>query len=137
MLSSYQPSVAGSATFCSPTISLWDVAVEVDLASGNLTQVTPIQPFTAYSNFSSLSANVTGAPLNGRAYNGIEFGLTNPDRFVLARRDATQLQMPAAVFQSAESSPEGLVAVFSTNRFSQLATQVYVSWFVLPLVERC
>jgi len=128
----YQPSAAGSATFCWPTISLWDVAVEVDLATGNLTKVTPIQPFSqSYSNFSSLSANVTGEPLNGRAYNGIEFGIADPNRFILARRNATQLQMPAAVFQSAQNSPEGVIAVFATNRFTQLATEVYTTYLKL------
>ena len=62
-----------------------------------------------------------------RAYNGIEFNLTNPNRFILARRNATQLQMPAAVFQSAGQSPGGLDAAFNSNKFTDLATEVYVS----------
>jgi hypothetical protein len=124
----YQPTPSASATFCFPTIELFDVSVNVDLASGNLTQVTELGPFTGSSNFSSLSSNITGAPLNGQAYNGIEFNLTNPDIFVLERLNATHLSLPAAVFQAAEASPEGLTAVFNTNQFVQLSTQVYVSY---------
>lgn len=125
-MSSYEPSVQSSATLCYPSFTLWDVNVNIDLASKNLTQVRELRPFTTASDFSSLSANVTGAPLNGRAYNGIKFNLTDPDPFVLARQNATQLQMPAAVFQSAVQSPQGLEGSFSADLFVQLATQVYV-----------
>jgi hypothetical protein len=124
----YQPTPTASATFCFPTIQLFDVNVNVDLASGNLTQVTQLGAFSGSSNFSSLSANVTGPPLNGQAYNGIEFNLTDPDIFVLERLNATQLSLPAAVFQAAESDPAGLEAIFSTNQFVELSTQVYVSF---------
>ncbi len=124
--SRYEPEAAASATLCFPSITLWDVNVNLDLTSGNITRVTELRPFSSSSNFSSLSANVTGPPLNGRAYNGIEFNLTNPDRFVLARRNATQLQMPAAVFQAASQSPEGLIGSFQANTFARLSTNVYV-----------
>ncbi|TFK41506.1 hypothetical protein BDQ12DRAFT_570247, partial [Crucibulum laeve] len=60
-----------SATFCYPSISLWDVNVSVDLASSNLTHVTELRPFSASSNFSEFSANISS--LNGQAYNGINF----------------------------------------------------------------
>lgn len=123
----YQPNAKSSATFCNPSISLWDVNVNVDIASGNLTKVTELRPFTSSSNFSSLSANVTGAPLNGRAYNGIKFNLTNPDEFVLARQNATQLQMPAAVFQAAVQSTQGVQASFDADLFVQWSNDVYVS----------
>lgn len=135
----YKPQVMASATFCYPTLTLWDVNVNVDLASGNLTKVTELRPFSSASNFSSFSANVTGAPLNGRAYNGIQFNLTDPDEFVRARRNATQLQLPAAVYQSAVLSPEGLVGSFEADRFVQLSTQVYVRrfyfWFLRTLID--
>jgi hypothetical protein len=65
-----------------------------------------------------------------RAYNGIEFNLTNPDRFVLARVNATQLQIPAAVFQSANQDPAGIDAVFNTDKFTELTSEVYVSCFL-------
>jgi hypothetical protein len=124
----YQPQATASATFCFPTIQLYDVNVHVDLASGNLTEVTELGPFTTTSNFSSLSANVTGDPLDGRAYNGIGFNLTNPDIFVTQRLSALQLTLPAAIFQAAESSPQGLPAVFASNDFVQYSSQVYVSY---------
>ncbi|KII91113.1 hypothetical protein PLICRDRAFT_155954 [Plicaturopsis crispa FD-325 SS-3] len=131
----YLPSASHSVAFCTPKISLFDVSVTVDLASGNLTSVNELRPFqVGSSNFSSLAGNVTGAPLNGRAYNGIGFNLTNPDRFTLNRENATQLQMPAAIFQAAESSPAGLAAAFTTNKFVQLSTQVYTTY--LKLIAR-
>ncbi|KAG6888940.1 hypothetical protein C0995_004795 [Termitomyces sp. Mi166 len=128
---SYQPVAKASATFCFPTLSLWDVNVNVDLASGNLTQVTELRPFSSSSNFSSLSANVTGAPLLGRAYNGVDFNLTNPDEFVLERQNATRLQLPAAVFQAAVQSPQGLLGSFDAGRFVDLSTRVYTTYLTL------
>ncbi|KAF8880015.1 hypothetical protein BD779DRAFT_1550009 [Infundibulicybe gibba] len=119
----YKPTALSSATICFPSFTLWDVNVNVDLASGNLTKVTELQPFSQSSNFSSFSANVTGPPLNGQAYNGIQFNLTNPDRFVLARQDAVQLQLPAAVYQSALNGD--IVGAFNSDLFVQLANSVY------------
>ena len=125
----YNPSPKSSATFCFPSFSLWEVNVNVDLASGNLTKVTELRPFSASSNFSSLSANVTGPPLNGRAYNGVRFNLTNPNQFILARENATQLQLPASVYQAAVQSPEGVSGSFDNNHYTALSTQVYVRSF--------
>lgn len=72
----YRPTAMASGTICSPSFSLFDVNVNVDIASRNLTQVTELRPFNAASsNFSDFAGNITGAPLNGRAYNGIEFAL--------------------------------------------------------------
>jgi hypothetical protein len=127
----YQPTALASATVCWPTISLWDVNVQVNLANGNVSKVTEVRPFTSQSNFSSFAGNVTGPPLNGRAYNGIKFNLTNPDKFVLARLAATQLQMPAAVFQSAVQSPEGLTASFTADRFVEMSANVYRTYLEL------
>lgn len=87
-----------------------------------------LHPFSSSSNFSSLSANVTGAPLFGRAYNGIQFNLTNPDEFVLERQNATRIQLPAAVFQAAVQSPQGLVGSFDAGKFVDLSSAVYVSF---------
>jgi hypothetical protein len=133
-LESYQPSIKSSATFCWPTISLWDVSASIDLASQNVTNVVQLEPFTTSSNFSSLSGNITGPPLNGKAFNGIEFNLTNPDRFTLNRAASAQLQMPAAIFQSAVQSPQGLDASFDANTFVGLSTNVYVRWTLLKVI---
>jgi hypothetical protein len=123
----YDP-VLSAAIFCSPAIELVDVMVTIDLASSNITSISTLGPFTSSSNYSSFSGNVTGPPLNGRAYNGVAFNATNADRFTLARQSATQLILPAAVLQSAETSPEGLTSVYTQNRFVDLSTKVYVSY---------
>jgi hypothetical protein len=119
----------GSATYCYPSISFWNVAVTVDIASSNLTSVQEISPINSSSDspLASLSGNLTGAPLNGIAYNGIQFNLTNADQFVLARQSAVDLQLPSSIQQVAASSPGGLTAAFSTNSFTGMAVQVYVS----------
>ncbi|KAG6893115.1 hypothetical protein C0992_011236, partial [Termitomyces sp. T32_za158] len=130
----YVPIAKASATFCFPAISLWDVNVNVDLATGNLTKVVELRPFSSSSNFSSLSANVTGAPLFGRAYNGVHFDLPNPDPFVLDRQTATRTQLPAAVFQAAVQSPQGLIGSFDAGKFVDLSTSVYTTY--LNLIAR-
>jgi hypothetical protein len=119
----------GSATYCAPAISLWKVAVTVDISTGNLTSVQEIAPLTANSPppFSSQSGNITGDPLNGRAYNGIQFDLTGADQFVIARQNATQLQLPSSILQKALTSPGGIAGAFETNSFTGMAIQVYVS----------
>ncbi|KAJ7276167.1 hypothetical protein B0H12DRAFT_1083885 [Mycena haematopus] len=128
----YLPTPQSSATICTPSISLWDTTVTLDLASGNVTNVHELQPFSATSSpFSSLAGNVTGEPLNGRAYNGINFTLTNPDSFILARMSATQLTMPAAVFQAAVQSPQGLAGSFSADLFVNWSNDVYLTYLTL------
>jgi hypothetical protein len=123
----------GSATYCAPAISLWEVAVTVDIATSNLTSVKEISPLNASSTspFASLSGNVTGAPLNGRAYNGIQFNLTGADQFVIARQNATDLQLPSSILQAAETSPGGLTTAFATNSFTGMAVQVYTTYLKL------
>jgi len=127
----YTPSARASATICSPTIDLFDVEITYDLAANNVTTVTELGPFTSSSNFSSAAGNITGAPLNGRAYNGIEFNLTDPDQFVLARQAAIQLQLPAAVLQFAQQSSAGLQGSFTADSFADLSSQVYTTYLMI------
>jgi hypothetical protein len=111
----------GSATYCAPSISLWDVTATVDITTKNLTSVKPIGPIgTGNSGF-------PGPPMYGQAYNGIAFNLTNKDAFVMERSRAIQLQLPASVFQAAVIAPGGLPVAFQQNSFVGLATQVYVN----------
>lgn len=105
------------------------MTASVDIATGNVTDITPLQPFTSASNFSSLAANITGDPLDGRLYNGIQFDLENPDVFVQRRLEALQLQLPAAMYQAAVQSQPGLVGSFDEDRFVSIANHVYVSFF--------
>jgi hypothetical protein len=118
----------GSATYCAPAISLWEVAVTVDIATGNLTSVQEINQLNANSTspLASVSGNITGAPLNGRAYNGIQFDLTGADQFVNERQNATDVQLPSSILQAAATSPGGLTTAFATNSFTGMAVHVYV-----------
>jgi len=128
----YNPSAKASATMCSPTIALVDAQVTVDIASQNVTHVHELGPFNAAtSKFGSLSANLTGPPLNGHAYNGINFTLASPDAFIEARMNATQLVMPAAVFQAAVQSVQGVQGSFDADLFVELANTVYATYLAL------
>jgi len=121
-----------SATFCAPTISLFDVIATVDINTGNLTTVEEIQPFNASTSlFASLSQNITGAPLNGRAFNGIVFNLTGVNEFVVGRANATDMQLPASIIQAASKGSGGLSAAFQTNSFVGIATTVYGTYLRL------
>jgi hypothetical protein len=131
---SYIPAARAALTFCSPSLSFWEVNVGVDIATGNVTKITELRPFTSSSPFSSTSANVTGGPLNSRAYNGVQFELTNPDRFVLARQSATQLQLPAAVYQAANQSPDGFSNSFEKDKLTALSEKNYSMY--LSLIAR-
>ncbi|KAF5390631.1 hypothetical protein D9757_002631 [Collybiopsis confluens] len=127
----YEPTVAASATICFPSFSLFDVEISYDLAAKNVTSVTELRSFTSTSNFSSAAGNITGPPLNGHAYNGIEFNLSNPDPFILARQAAIQLQLPGAVVQTATTSSAGLQGSFTSSSFVQLSTTVYRTYLTL------
>ncbi|KAJ7068060.1 hypothetical protein C8F01DRAFT_1116696 [Mycena amicta] len=121
---SYVPSPKSSATFCTPTISLVDAEVTIDLGSGNVTNVHELGPFNAATSpFGSLSGNLTTAP---HAYNGINFTLTNPDKFTLARMSAIELTMPAAVYLAAVQSSQGVQGFFDADSFVNWSNEVYV-----------
>ncbi|KAF8986696.1 hypothetical protein BDQ17DRAFT_1436120 [Cyathus striatus] len=100
----YDP-VRANATFCFPSFSLWDLS--------------------SASNFSEYANTLTGPPLNGQALNGIKFNLTNPDQFALARQNATQLQMPAAIYQAGLAPDGNISAVFEKDNFTALANATY------------
>jgi hypothetical protein len=127
----YQPTPQASATICTPTISLFEVTVTLDLATGAVTNVHQLAPFNSTSPLWPLAGNVTGSPLNGRAYNGINFTLTDADSVTIARMNATQLTMPAAVFQRAVQSPQGLAGSFSADLFVNWSNDVYSIYLTL------
>ncbi|KAL1744270.1 hypothetical protein HDZ31DRAFT_17262, partial [Schizophyllum fasciatum] len=128
----YQPSAQASATFCYPSFELLDVTVSVDHASGNITSIKELGKFTSASNFSQFASNMSN--LNGTPFNGIAFNLTNPDSYVLERANATQLALPAAVFQRASQSEGGLQASFAANDFTPSSNSVYSTY--LQLIAR-
>ncbi|EIM82094.1 uncharacterized protein STEHIDRAFT_65902 [Stereum hirsutum FP-91666 SS1] len=130
----YEPAAAASVTLCAPTIQVQNVAIAVDLGSSNLTSVTTLGNVTAgEENFTQFAGNVTGDPLDGRAYNGLNWTANQlvSDPFVNARATAIQLQLPAAVFQSAEQSQQGLTAAFANNSFAELSATVYRTYLAM------
>lgn len=125
-----------AVSLCTASITLVDAAVTVDLASRNLTSVTPLGPLGSVlsgnnnnngdtGNTAQFAGNLTGPPVNGRAYNGLFFNLTDPDVFTDAREAAIQLMLPAAVFEAAVQA--GLDEAFEDGLFAGLSLSVYVS----------
>ena len=128
----YEPTAMASVTMCAPSIALHNVAVTVDLSTSNLTSVQTLgNVVPGQGNFTQHAGNLTGAPLNGQAYNGLNWTQSQlvADPFVNMRAQAIQLQLPAAVFQNAVQSQEGLAAAFVNNAFADLSATVYVSVF--------
>ncbi|KAI0296043.1 hypothetical protein BC826DRAFT_908693 [Russula brevipes] len=122
----YSPSAMASVTMCAPKITLLNVEASIDLASSNLTDVRPLSNLTVGQDpFTQYAGNITGAPLNGRAFNGLNWTSLVTDPFVTARAVAVQLQLPAAAFQNAVESPAGLTAAFVNNTFASLSADVY------------
>jgi len=110
-----------SAAFCTPKLSIHRVTAAADIATGNLTRVTLLEDITSSPEYASIS----GPPLNGRPYNGMRFPLADPDPFVLARENATRLQLPAAILMAAQLQTEN--DYFANNKFWEVSQEVYVS----------
>jgi hypothetical protein len=124
----WSPNAMASVTMCAPTITLLNVEASIDLVSSNLTDVRPLSNLTVGQDpLTQHAGNMTGAPLYGRAYNGLNWTSLGTDPFVAARAGAVQLQLPAAAFQSAVKSPAELTAAFTNNTFASLSADVYVS----------
>ncbi|KAI0322957.1 hypothetical protein OF83DRAFT_1160785 [Amylostereum chailletii] len=130
----YEPSAMASVTLCVPKITLQNVAVTVDLSSSNLTSVEPLSDLVVgEGNFTEFAGNITGTPLNGQPYNGLDWPppQIEADPFVSARAGAIRLQLPAAVMQQAVQSPEGLTDAFVNNRFTLLSSDIYQRYLSL------
>jgi len=124
----YSPKAMASVTMCVPQIMLLNVEATVDLASTNLTHVRQLSNLTVgQGQFTQYARNITGATLYGQAYNGLNWTNIVFDPFVSARAGAIQLELPAAVFQNAVQSSEGLTTAFVNNTFASLSATVYVS----------
>jgi hypothetical protein len=116
---------------CQPKISFWEVNVIREVSTGSITSVTKLGPFVpGTSPYSSFAGNLTSAPLNGQAYNGIIFNLTgsgDSDPFVQQRESAIRFALPGAVFQALQSSPQGLYIALGDSTMVNVASRVYVS----------
>ncbi|KAF4565516.1 hypothetical protein EYR36_002087 [Pleurotus pulmonarius] len=116
------------SVFCTPTIKASNVEATVDLEQRTMAACVQKGDFTT-------SNNVTGDPLNGRAYNGLIFNFSpdqqgdarnNADRFIAARATAVAAGVSGAIFRLASQQPGGLQATFDLpNGFLDLTTRVY------------
>ncbi|KAI0689567.1 hypothetical protein BC835DRAFT_1418450 [Cytidiella melzeri] len=128
----YQPSAMASISMCSPSLTFLDVTASIDIASSNVTSLDILGPIGSHvTTLQEFSGNVTGDPLDGRAYNGMFFAIDNLDAFAVQRQNAIQLSLPAAVFQAAQNSPGGLTAAFENNQFANLSASVYATYLAL------
>ncbi|KAF9445292.1 hypothetical protein P691DRAFT_762617 [Macrolepiota fuliginosa MF-IS2] len=123
--------IQATAAICTPTPEFWDVMTSVDIMTSNLTDVKELGHFSSASNFSSLAGNITELPLNGRAYNSVDFGLVDPDEVITVRLAALKLQLPAAIFQAAVQSPTGPTGSMDPDKYVSLVTQVYTTYLAL------
>ncbi|KAI0292909.1 hypothetical protein BC826DRAFT_1017480 [Russula brevipes] len=122
----WSPNPMTSVTLCVPKITLLNVEASIDLGSSNLTDVRVLSNLTVGQDpLTQYAGNITGAPIYGRAYNGLNWTSLGTDPLVAARAGAVQLQLPAAAFQSAVQSPTGLTAAFVNNTFASLSADVY------------
>jgi hypothetical protein len=121
--------VLSSATLCNQSITLMNVEASVDIASSNLTNVRRLSNLTVGQGpFTQYAGNITGAPLYGRAYNGINWtNITQGDEFVGDRAGAIQQQLDSTVFQYILGAPGGLTRAENAT-FGLLAKTVYVSF---------
>jgi len=130
--------VLASVTMCNQSITLLNVEASVDLASSNLTNVRPLSNLTVGQGpFMQYAGNITGAPLYGGAYNGVNWtNITQGDPYVGDRAGAVQQQLASTVFRHIVGTPGGLTkannATFGLlaktvfrNYLSILATQLY------------
>jgi hypothetical protein len=121
--------VLASVTMCNQTITLLNVEVSVDLATSNLTNVRPLSNLTVGQGpFTQYAGNITGAPLYGGAYNGVNWtNITQGDPYVSNRAGAVQQQLASTVFQYIVGTPGGLTKADNAT-FGSLAKTVFVSF---------
>lgn len=123
---------AASLVFCSPKLSLHNVTVTVNLATGQMIDVVSLADYDIPTNVTS------GPPLNGQVFNGVEFDTTDADADTLLRANMTQLQLPASIFHLLQSTgldtvlqnPEQVVNI-TTDRYQLfLALSARSNYFI-------
>jgi len=128
----YEPRVESRAVICTPNISISNAFVDMDLLSGNIKTITTNGSFVAgESPYSSSAYNVTGPPLNGAAYNGIGFNFSNPTEVDIARLNAIQLQLPAAIFRVSNDTLFDESAIYNSDAIVGITARVYTTYLAL------
>ncbi|KAH9980405.1 hypothetical protein BJV74DRAFT_857216 [Russula compacta] len=90
--------------FCHPRIAVYDVTAFATLNNNSLSYVTIVDNYPKANN-------VSGAPLNGTAYNGIMFD-TSADINVQSRANSIRTGIPNAIFRAAVQSASGLQGAY-------------------------
>ncbi|TDL20469.1 hypothetical protein BD410DRAFT_841344 [Rickenella mellea] len=110
--------------FCQPFIEVFNITSFVDLNSGNLTNVIGRAKLDSHN----ANTNVTGAPLNGAALNGVIFPPTPDDVFTAARATAISAAVSGAIFRGAvlAGGPSGVQLMFDQpDGFLNVTNKVY------------
>ncbi|KAG6844990.1 hypothetical protein H0H87_001933 [Tephrocybe sp. NHM501043] len=104
--------------FCAPSIKAFDVTASANIEDKSLTDVTILNDHVSDNN-------VTGSPLDGKAFNGVIFP-ENPNPFIQARSVGTKAGISGAIFRLAVQQPGGVQSTFDLpNGFLDLTRKVY------------
>ncbi|KAG8828841.1 hypothetical protein FRC19_000229 [Serendipita sp. 401] len=82
---------AASLVFCTPELTIHDVKVTVNLATGELINVEPLGDYAQPTNVTS------GPPLNGQVWNGVRHDVTGASADTLLRDQISRLQLAQSV----------------------------------------
>ncbi|KAJ7709721.1 hypothetical protein B0H17DRAFT_915537, partial [Mycena rosella] len=108
----------GASVFCNPAIQAFNVITETDLNNASIIGITQL-------NNVMTSNNVTGANLNGQAFNSLKFPDSN-DTFVQARAISISAGVSGAIFRFASQLPGGVQPIFDDpSGFLNITNQVY------------
>ncbi|EIW84409.1 hypothetical protein CONPUDRAFT_151431 [Coniophora puteana RWD-64-598 SS2] len=122
----YQPNdTLTAAVFCHPTMEFYDIQAVQNLNDGSL---QPVQVLGPYSG----SDNVTGAPLYGRAWNGVVFDPSD-DAIVNARATSIGTEIPGTIFRYGMQLNGGVVTLFqgASGGFINVTKNVYTQHLAL------
>lgn len=96
-----------SAIFCQPSMKVFVIMTSMNLNNGTLGECTTLQNFTEPNN-------VTGDPLNGQVFNGVEFDASS-NVYIAARAIAINSGLPGTVYRYASQQPGGIQSVYNDS----------------------
>ncbi|KAJ3572065.1 hypothetical protein NP233_g3339 [Leucocoprinus birnbaumii] len=104
--------------FCAPQLLPFTVTATAHLLDGNIDSCFQSGTFDQ-------SNNVTGPPLNGKAFNGLIFNFSS-DPFIQARATAISSGVSGTIFRTALNRPEGISAIFDLpNGMLDITSKIY------------
>ncbi|KAF5347802.1 hypothetical protein D9756_010270 [Leucocoprinus leucothites] len=113
-----QTTAEARTVFCTPNLLPFSVTATAHLLDGKLDSCFKSGTFNQ-------SNNVTGPPLNGKAFNGVIFD-ESPDPFIRARATAISSGVSGTIFRTASNQPQGLQAIFDLpNGMLDLTSRIY------------